>query len=212
MSVTCVIHPEGEATGLCAECGKPHCSECLVQVGAVSYCKTCLAGRLQRPVRPISGFGRFVLSMIPGLGHLYMGLFNRGFQVMAAAVAGAVVGIVLRAPIVLFWILGCVAYSIFDAREAHLRIVQGLEVRDQLLFDWKFNWNNKWVAYALVGFGLLLLYRSLVHDLLSYLLSSLRIYGGVIDSLDNAMLGVLSLAAGAWLLRGGPRSGKGDQQ
>ena len=38
----CTNHPEREADGMCAYCGKPFCSECLIEVKGRMYCKNDL--------------------------------------------------------------------------------------------------------------------------------------------------------------------------
>ena len=35
----CTKHPEVDAAGVCAYCGKPFCSECLVEIKGRMYCK-----------------------------------------------------------------------------------------------------------------------------------------------------------------------------
>ena len=35
----CKNHPEIEAEGMCAYCGKPFCKDCLVEVKGRMYCK-----------------------------------------------------------------------------------------------------------------------------------------------------------------------------
>ncbi len=42
----CTNHPEREADGMCAYCGKPFCSECLVEVKGRMYCKQDLGNVL----------------------------------------------------------------------------------------------------------------------------------------------------------------------
>lgn len=37
--MNCTNHPEVEAQGMCAYCGKPFCKECLVEVNGRMYCK-----------------------------------------------------------------------------------------------------------------------------------------------------------------------------
>ena len=37
--MNCTNHPEVEAQGMCAYCGKPFCSDCLVEVKGRMYCK-----------------------------------------------------------------------------------------------------------------------------------------------------------------------------
>ncbi len=40
--MNCTNHPDREATGMCAYCGKPFCQECLVEVKGRMYCKADL--------------------------------------------------------------------------------------------------------------------------------------------------------------------------
>ena len=42
----CTNHPEREAEGMCAYCGKPFCAECLVEVKGRMYCKQDLGNVL----------------------------------------------------------------------------------------------------------------------------------------------------------------------
>lgn len=44
--ITCSVHPEREAEGMCVSCGKPHCSECLIEIDGKYYCKPCIAKQL----------------------------------------------------------------------------------------------------------------------------------------------------------------------
>lgn len=37
--MNCTNHPETEAQGMCAYCGKPFCNDCLVEVKGRMYCK-----------------------------------------------------------------------------------------------------------------------------------------------------------------------------
>ena len=42
----CTNHPEIDAQGMCAYCGKPFCKDCLVEVKGRMYCKTDLGNVL----------------------------------------------------------------------------------------------------------------------------------------------------------------------
>ncbi len=44
--MNCTNHPDREATGMCTYCGKPFCSECLVEVKGKMYCKADLGNVL----------------------------------------------------------------------------------------------------------------------------------------------------------------------
>jgi len=42
----CTNHPEVDAQGMCAYCGKPYCNDCLVEVKGRMYCKADLGNVL----------------------------------------------------------------------------------------------------------------------------------------------------------------------
>ena len=44
--MNCINHPEVEAQGMCAYCGKPFCKDCLVEVKGRMYCKADLGNVL----------------------------------------------------------------------------------------------------------------------------------------------------------------------
>lgn len=44
--MNCTNHPEVEAQGMCAYCGKPFCNDCLVEVKGRMYCKNDLGNVL----------------------------------------------------------------------------------------------------------------------------------------------------------------------
>lgn len=44
--MNCTNHPEVEAQGMCAYCGKPFCKDCLVEVKGRMYCKADLGNVL----------------------------------------------------------------------------------------------------------------------------------------------------------------------
>ena len=51
----CTNHPEREADGMCAYCGKPFCKDCLVEVKGRMYCKQDLGNVLDEAKQSASG-------------------------------------------------------------------------------------------------------------------------------------------------------------
>lgn len=51
----CTNHPELEAEGMCAYCGKPFCKECLVEVKGRMYCKNDLGNVIDEAKQQASG-------------------------------------------------------------------------------------------------------------------------------------------------------------
>jgi TM2 domain-containing membrane protein YozV len=116
----CAVHPDVEASGYCRNCGKPMCSTCVRPVKDVLYCEECLAAVMglsapQSPAAtevaaspvasplPAAQAGRpavpskgnpgvaFLLGLIPGLGAIYNGEYNKALihiVVFAAIIVG----------------------------------------------------------------------------------------------------------------------------
>ncbi len=59
----CTKHPEIEADGICAYCGKPFCKDCLVEVKGRMYCKDDLGNVLDEAKQSASGTGQPVINI-----------------------------------------------------------------------------------------------------------------------------------------------------
>lgn len=198
----CAYHFDRDVRGICSSCGRPICEECLVDLNGQPYCKVCLAARVQRPGREINGFLRFVLSVAPGLGHLYMGLFNRGMQFFVGTILGSILLGMIFPGLLGLYIPAAIFFSIFDAREVHLRIAQGLEVEDKGFIDPKaipMQWNQRHFGYGLVAVGALALWRVLMNDVLQALFPT-RWYQ-VREAMNGMTLGMIAIAGGLYLLK-----------
>jgi hypothetical protein len=95
-----MVHSERIATGLCHECGKDFCGECLVEIGNTRLCKDCVASTAPRAgagasygsaikfelreKKVFNKFLLFIMGALPGLGYMYVGLLKRGLFTMAA--------------------------------------------------------------------------------------------------------------------------------
>lgn len=87
----CHHHPEAEAVQECRLCSHPLCQECSVQVKGVIYCPDCLETRAQSAPRPAapppipdyrSVRSAGWLSVVPGLGLLYLGQYVKALVVV----------------------------------------------------------------------------------------------------------------------------------
>lgn len=136
----CAHHGDQEATAICSFCHKPICETCLVVLGGEQYCAGCLEAKVAQTSNREQSFKRpwlvFLLSMIPGVGYLYLGLMRRGLQAMvifygtifiaAALNFGQITAFVL--PVAFF-------YTVFDTLQLLKRINDGQKVEDTLLFE-----------------------------------------------------------------------------
>lgn len=200
--MNCAYHPDREVRALCSSCGRPVCEECLVELGGQPYCKVCLAARVQRPAREINGFIRFILSIAPGIGHLYMGLVNRGLQFFVGTILGGILLGMLVPVLLPLYIPAAIFFSIFDARETHLRLAQGLDVVDRGFIDLKnppVQLGQKEIGYGLIIIGALALWRVVTNDLAQLWWPDR--WWEARQAMNGVTLGILAIGAGVWMLR-----------
>lgn len=202
--MNCAYHMDQPVQAICSSCGRPICERCHVDLSGQVFCKPCLEQKVRKPAREINGAARFLLSVCPGLGHLYMGLGQRGMQFFLGFVGGWVLLGILFPPLLGFFIPAGIFYSIFDAREAHLRLAQGLEVEDKGFVDPKtmqMQWDNRYLGYILVGIGALVLFNTLTEDILRAVVRDWEMYRALSQAMRGTVLGGLAVAAGVYLLQ-----------
>lgn len=169
----CANHPEIEAQKLCSTCHAPVCDECSVSLKGLNYCKACLENRVgasQHLVQNVrSAFLTFLLSLIPGVGYMYLGLMNRGLQTMIIFFGTIFLAEMTNIdPLVPLVLPVLIFYSVFDTLQL-LRKMQHQPVEDRPLIDLggRSNWQN-YLGYGLVGLGLLALVNNFVPYLFNY--------------------------------------------
>jgi TM2 domain-containing membrane protein YozV len=202
--LNCAYHLDRPVQGICSKCGRPICDDCILEINGQVYCKPCMEVQVKRPARDINGSARFFLSIFPGLGHLYMGLFQRGFQLVIAFIGGWFILATLFEPLLGFFIPAMIFFSIFDAREAYIRQSQGLEVEDKGFVDTKtlkLEWNNRWIGYVLVGVGALALFNVVINDMLRFVITDPWRYAQAVQAIRGSIVGILAIGGGLWLLR-----------
>lgn len=158
----CAVHPEVEATGYCRNCGKAMCPACVRPVRDVLYCEECLASGMGlgtpaaaaagvpaaaalHPVgvppaaakRPGGNPGlAFVLGLIPGLGAIYNGEYNKALihiVVFAAIIVGLSSDLGGGADVALAFVLtGFIFYMAIDAMKTVKARNAGEPVQDPL--------------------------------------------------------------------------------
>ncbi|MEW5806345.1 MAG: DUF5668 domain-containing protein [Acidobacteriota bacterium] len=95
----CFYHYDKDSTATCYICSHPLCEACLIEFDERSYCKECVrktidqflqkgAGERQPTTKPQqpgkSPAIATLLSLIPGLGFIYLGLYMKGMAIFAA--------------------------------------------------------------------------------------------------------------------------------
>ncbi len=125
----CANHSDREAAVACSECGKPLCGECTVQLGDMAWCKACLEGFLSRAQTPRHHWTArkliaVLLSMVPGAGHMFLGLIGKGFALMGLLFAAIFLVILYSDSTGMYWLAAYLiptisvlflCYAVFDS-------------------------------------------------------------------------------------------------
>jgi TM2 domain-containing membrane protein YozV len=128
--MTCSNHPKTAAVATCAECGRPFCAECSIELDQRSWCRDCLARIVSKrgtDARVHPGWRKLaaaLLSIIPGAGHMFLGLIGKGFALMGLLIASVFLIILYSDATGMYWMtaflipaLGVLflSYAVFDA-------------------------------------------------------------------------------------------------
>ena len=122
----CANHPRTESESSCAGCGKALCGQCTVSLSTPSgdqpWCRECLAKSVGRRRR--SRLVAALLSIIPGAGHMYLGMIGKGFALMGLLFASVFLVILYSDTTGMYWMSAyliptlCVlflSYAVFDS-------------------------------------------------------------------------------------------------
>jgi len=127
----CANHARSEAVAACAKCGKNLCSECAIALREGAWCRGCLESLTgqERSGGARGGKSKLIaalLSIIPGVGHMYLGLIGKGFAMMGLFFASVFLVILYSDSTGMYWMaafliptLGVlfISYAVFDSME-----------------------------------------------------------------------------------------------
>ncbi len=126
----CSNHPRTDATGTCASCGRPFCADCTLELDHRSWCRDCLSrivARTGEGARVHPGWTKLaagLLSIIPGAGHMFLGLIGKGFALMGLLLAAIFLVILYSDATGMYWISAYLipslavlflSYAVFDS-------------------------------------------------------------------------------------------------
>ncbi|NOU95001.1 hypothetical protein GC093_17490 [Paenibacillus sp. LMG 31456] len=144
------------------------------------------------------------LSVVPGAGHMYLGLQKRGLQLMAAFLFCIYIMDVLRLSFFLFLIPILWFYSFFDALQQISRKDREEELKDTPFVDWLIN-HQKWVGIVLLGLGLYYITDEVVLSALDRLFPKERISMLFHQYFQTFIVSVILIGGGIRLLLGSKR-------
>jgi len=216
----CGTHPKAEVVAKCAGCRKPLCAECAVTVAGKAWCGECLARAVAPPPRGRRDWrhSRLVaglLSILPGVGHMYLGLIGKGFALFGLLAASVFLVILYSDSTGMYWMTAYLiptlsvlflSYAVFDSIAIAEALKAGKEPPEAIDAPMKAIWERVllnrrtlgWVILVAGGIGVLHLFEEPLSALTKRALSvDFRVTALVIP--------LLLLAIGAWLLVKGRR-------
>ncbi len=112
----CYYHPDRDAIGICAICGRPLCEECGVEIEGEFYHKKCLEQKLKGGEKKLPGIAAFLSILFPGLGTVYAGKTLKGIAYMLIF-AGTIYSIAAGGPATFLglFLAGFYLFAIVDA-------------------------------------------------------------------------------------------------
>ncbi len=146
-------------------------------------------------------FLMFILSLVPGVGHFYLGLMNRGLQFMIAFFGGIFLmdffdlqGFAVFMPVIWF-------YALFDALQMASAIRDEESIEDVPVIPWdKLRVIDTWIGWGLIALGAYLIIRRVLSPLLPVIYS--------IQYIQIGLLAILLIAGGIKILM--PRKERGE--
>ncbi len=125
----CANHARIEAVAVCAGCGKDLCAECAIALRGGAWCRECLdsltdqsgTARLRRGKSKLIAA---VLSILPGIGHMYLGLIGKGFAMLGLLLSSIFLVILYSDATGMYWMSAFLiptlyvlfaSYAIFDS-------------------------------------------------------------------------------------------------
>lgn len=203
----CENHREREAAAICVSCGKPLCRECDSMIQGKHYCKECGTEDANKTSqeknvqekRDINGFLWFIFSLIPGAGHMYMGLMRRGVMLL-----GAFLGILALNNLIFAWwdIVGMISvlvyvYAFFDSLSTKKALERGEFIEDEGINQFSIQRINLYyVGIIAIVIGVL----SLVENNIRFLQIAPYIWE-IIYGIQRSIVPVLLIIAGVWLMK-----------
>ncbi|QYR19272.1 hypothetical protein KZ483_15100 [Paenibacillus sp. sptzw28] len=148
------------------------------------------------------------LSIVPGAGHMYLGLQKRGLQLMAAFLFSIYIMDVLRLSIFLFVIPILWFYSFFDALQQISK--QGREeLKDVPFVEWLVH-NQKWVGIVLLVLGLYHVTDEMLLRVLDRMIPKINVSSLFHQYFQTFVVSVILIGGGLRLLFGSKkRKGEG---
>jgi hypothetical protein len=150
------------------------------------------------------------LALLPGAGHMYLGLQRRGLQLMIAFLLSIYILDVLHLSLFLFLIPILWCFSFFDALQQVGRYEQG-DAQDVPIVDWLLN-HQRWVGYGLLALGAFYIVDHVAFPLLYEYFPRLRLRYWYEQYFQTTLVSLVLILGGLKLLSGSKKRGKRSEQ
>jgi TM2 domain-containing membrane protein YozV len=215
----CTNHAGIETDNICMICRKPVCPQCAVELKNSFYCKECLENKVENAANNRAVLCRprksklltFFLSIMPGVGHMYLGLINKGLAIMCLLFASLFLVILFSGESSMSWFPGFfiptlsiafVSYSIFDSLDIAEKINSGRtdcydNTLEPAIIKQKLHENRKLIGFIFLILGAI----SICNMAFGYLEYIIRALLGINLSLTSLLLALIFVAFGLSLIR-----------
>lgn len=168
--MNCYYHPDRESHHVCTECGRELCEVCMHVYSDKIICKHC-----EEEIRSDInyGFGKHMarfLSLIPGAGHMYLGLMEKGLLLLLATIGCIAMIDITGSELFGFGIVIIWFYSMFDAYHLRRRVRNG-----ETILQNKININKMYIAYGFITVGGVILVNVIMDDYVRRLLTYMEV-------------------------------------
>jgi hypothetical protein len=218
--MVCKNHEEKEMKFVCNVCGEPLCEDCSVELENAVYCKECLGKLLKHRGENAGGkkakkswILALCLSLIPGTGHMYLGLIKKGLTIMSLLFSLVFVVILFSESSAMYWTAGYLiptlsflflTYSIFDCLSLTGRINSGENLSDEGIYELellrdmiirkRFLCSLLLISAGLIG--VINIFSRTITDII-------RVYLGINFSIAGMVFAIFLVVLGIYLLREG---------
>lgn len=140
-------------------------------------------------------FWTILFSMVPGAGHMYLGLSKKGLQIMGLFFLSIGIVDLLNLSIFGFMIPIIWFYSVFDARRCYELNVKPNE-EDNFNIPWTGK-EIKIIGYIFIGIGIISIFGQIIFPMLDIVLS-----WQTVNAIKVAIISALFILLGLKLIRG----------
>ncbi|WLR52576.1 hypothetical protein LC040_06690 [Bacillus tianshenii] len=137
-----------------------------------------------------------IMSFLPGLAHMFLGLSNRGIQLMILFFSLGFLTDLLDTftfLVPIFWV-----FSLFDALRYLFKKERGQAIDDEPLFPWdSLRGKSQVVGFAFIGFGLIFLFENAAEYFFDW---------EKYEIIKNVLVGLLFIALGVGTLQSRQKS------